>query len=82
MELWEFNAYLKGYNENVLYLQEIMMTKQAYYTGMFSGFRKPKSLSYYLHEIDKSFGKIKKEAVDIKKAKDIYKTIERLKHGK
>lgn len=52
MELWEFNSYIKGYQE-ILKQKEKEIIKQAYYTAAFVTSKKTKKLSYYLNTIDK-----------------------------
>ena len=82
MELWEFNFYCKGYKE-VFYNEQMNLMKLAYQTGMFSreSKQKPKSLEYYLNEIDKQFhgSKYKTTPVDTKLSRKIHDKIQKLK---
>ena len=82
MEFWEFNLYVKGYKE-VFYNEQMNLMKQSYYTGMFSKDTKnrPKSLEYYLNQIEKQFRKdeYKNKPVDTDLSKSIHKRIQELK---
>lgn len=82
MELWEFNAYIKGYKE-VFYKEQMNLMKQAYYTGMFgnSNNKKPKSLEHYLDQVEKNFrkGEYKEKPVDVNLSKSIYEKIQKMK---
>lgn len=82
MRLWEFNAYLRGYQE-VYHNEQINLMKQSYYTGMFSNndIKKIKSLDYYINKIDQAFNKTSTKEVNVKKSREIHKTIEMLKRG-
>lgn len=82
MHYWEFMLYLEGYKET-FYNEQMNIMKLSYYTGMFSKETKsrPKSLNYYLKQIDKAFNKDKgvEKPVDVKKSWEIYHKIEELK---
>ena len=82
MELWEFNFYCKGYRET-FYNEQMNLMKLSYQTGMFSreSKQKPKSLEYYLNEIDKQFhgGKYRNKPVDKKLSQSIHDKIQELK---
>ena len=82
MEYWEFNFYLKGYRER-LYHEEVQLMKQSYNTGMLSreSKRKPKSLEYYINQIDREFHKVdyRNTPVDTQKSRKIYEEITKLK---
>ena len=82
MELWEFNLYCKGYRE-VFFNEQMNIMKLSYNTGAFSreSKRKPKSLEYYLNEIDKSFhgNKYRNVPVDKELSRNIHEKIQKLK---
>ena len=52
MYLWEFNQYVKAYQQKIKE-KEKNIIKIAYYTAYFNNSKKTKSLNYYIKEIDK-----------------------------
>lgn len=83
MEYWEFTAYVEGYKDRA-FIQQSNIMRLAYYTGMFSNsnYTKPKSLEYYLDQLEIYYSKdkYKNEPVNVEKSKEIYETIQRLKN--
>ena len=81
LEYWELLLYTEGYREK-LYNEQCNVIKTAYYTGMFSreSKQKPKSLSYYLDQLDKQFHKKEVDKpVDVDLSRSIHDKIQQLK---
>lgn len=79
MHLWEFNHYVKGYEE-VLVRNARDLVTVAYHTAAFTNSKKrPKSLKHYLDKI-KSSSDVRKinDVVDTQKSKGIMSKISQL----
>ena len=79
MHLWEFNQYVRAYQE-ILKEKEKAIIKSGYYTAQFTRAKKVKNLKCYLDEID-NYSKVKvrdKRKLDF--AKKMYEKIENSTH--
>lgn len=75
MHLWEFNQYVKAYQEKIKE-REKSIIKIAYYSAYFNNSKKSKSLNYYMKEIDKTSTETKKRDDNkLKHAKEMYNKI-------
>ena len=75
MHLWEFNQYIKAYQEKIKE-REKSIIKMAYYSAYFNNSKKSKSLKYYMKEIDKTSTESKKRDNNkLKHAREMYNKI-------
>ncbi len=75
MHLWEFNQYIKTYQEKIKE-REKSIIKIAYYTAYFNNSKKTKSLNHYIKEIDKSTTQPnKRDNSKLKYAREMYNKI-------
>lgn len=78
MYLWEFNQYIKAYQEKMKE-KEKNIIKIAYYSAYFNNSKKSKSLNYYIKEIDKSSNKNKKRDKDkLRYASEMFNRINKI----
>ena len=75
MYLWEYNQYMKAYQQKIIDKEKDII-KLSYYTAYFNNSKKAKNLNHYMKEIDKaSTGTKKRDNNRLDFAKKMYKKI-------
>lgn len=82
MHLWEFNNYVKGYEDVLARRDEEIVTVAYHVAGFTNSKKKPRSLSYYLNKLRRGRKNIHNDEVDVDKSREIYNTIQKLKKSK
>ena len=75
MYLWEYNQYMKAYQQKIIDKEKDII-KLGYYTAYFNNSKKAKSLNHYMKEIDKvSISTKKRDNSRLDFAKKMYEKI-------